>query len=146
MLHLSLDFHDVYHRISSSRQHNDNGSVVHRVLNDFLHIERRWDDIVLTHLFLLGNEFLEHKHYLVRSEETHDDRLVKDTQFVPFARPDEVVRLGVRALIKAFPEADVFLHVFVKVFKYFKLLRHLHDAGPGFVGQPSALSCRVRSV
>jgi len=77
---------------------------------------------------------LDHKHYLVRSEETHDDSLVKDTHFVPFSRPDVVVRLGVRAVIKTLPEADVLLHVFVEVFKYFKLLRHLHDASPGFVG------------
>jgi hypothetical protein len=68
LLELSLDFHDINHRISSSRKHDNNGRIVDRVLDNFSHIEGRRDNVVLAHLFFLRNEFLDHENDLIRSE------------------------------------------------------------------------------
>lgn len=134
LLHLSFDFHNVHHRISSGRKHDDDRSVVQRVRYDLLHVEGRRDDVVLAHLFFFGDQLLEHQDYLIWSEESHDNSLMQDTEIVPLAGPDVLIRLRVRAVIQVLPEADVLLHVLVKAFEYLKLSGHLQDTSPSFVG------------
>jgi hypothetical protein len=78
LLELGLNFHDINHGISTSREHDDDGSVVSRVLHNLSHIEGWRNNVVLAHFFLFRNEFLDHEDNLIGSEETHDNRLVED--------------------------------------------------------------------
>lgn len=147
LLKLLLDFHNINHRISSSRKHDNNRSIVHRVLNDFFHIERRRNNIVLSHFFFIRNKLLDHHNDLIRSEKANDNSFLQNSKFVlPLSRPNMLITSNIRTVIEIFPEFNVLFHVKIKTLEDRNFSRQLHETSPRFIGEPSAFTSRVRSI